>query len=163
MYVGPCTSPSASANARRRRRVPPSLTKLKSAPQVAAVLDPFKVGAVNPTGTTAYIQVSYSVSASYVLGLAVAIDYSLFIVSRYRHELATGRDPEDAIGYALATAGSAVVFAGATVVIALTALAVVGIPLLTRSRHTREARPAPTRDRNLSTMSKLLSVKQLPN
>jgi RND superfamily putative drug exporter len=65
-----------------------------------------------------------------MLGLAVAIDYSLFIVSRYRHELATGREPRDAAGRASAMAGSAVVFAGSTVVIALAALAVVGIPVL---------------------------------
>jgi RND superfamily putative drug exporter len=66
-----------------------------------------------------------------MLGLAVAIDYSLFIVSRYRAELAGGRDSEEAAGRAVGTAGSAVVFAGATVVIALAALAVVGIPFLT--------------------------------
>lgn len=66
-----------------------------------------------------------------MLGLAVGIDYSLFIVSRYTHELARHRDPEDAIGAAVATAGSAVLFAGLTVVIALTGLSVVGIGLLT--------------------------------
>jgi RND superfamily putative drug exporter len=66
-----------------------------------------------------------------MLGLAVAIDYSLFIVSRYRHELEEGRSGEEAAGRAVGTAGSAVVFAGATVVIALSALAVVGIPFLT--------------------------------
>jgi len=42
------------------------VAKLKGAPQVASVADPFQAGAVNATGTTAYIQVSYSVSASYV-------------------------------------------------------------------------------------------------
>ncbi|MDQ7905393.1 MMPL family transporter [Phytohabitans sp. ZYX-F-186] len=66
-----------------------------------------------------------------MLGLAVAIDYALFIVSRYRHELAIGREGEEAAGRAVGTAGSAVVFAGLTVVIALAALAVVNIPLLT--------------------------------
>jgi putative drug exporter of the RND superfamily len=66
-----------------------------------------------------------------MLGLAVGIDYALFIVSRYRHELLSGREPEDAIGRALGTAGSSVVFAGLTVVIALAALSVVGIPFLT--------------------------------
>jgi RND superfamily putative drug exporter len=67
-----------------------------------------------------------------MLGLAVAIDYSLFIVSRYRHELAAGRDREEAAGRAVGTAGSAVVFAGLTVVIALAALFVVGVPFLTQ-------------------------------
>ena len=65
-----------------------------------------------------------------MLGLAVAIDYSLFIVSRYRHELMTGREPADAAGRAIASAGSAVLFAGSTVVVALVALLVVGIPIL---------------------------------
>ncbi|MCX5105283.1 MULTISPECIES: MMPL family transporter [unclassified Streptomyces] len=67
-----------------------------------------------------------------MLGLAVGIDYALFIVSRYRSELAEGRRPEDAAGRALGTAGSTVVFAGLTVVIALAGLAVVDIPLLTK-------------------------------
>ena len=66
-----------------------------------------------------------------MLGLALAVDYSLFIVSRYRHERAVGRDGPEAAGRALATAGSAVVFAGLTVMVALCGLAVVGIPLLT--------------------------------
>lgn len=44
------------------------VAKLKGAPQIAAVLDPFQVGAVNPTGTTAYIQVSYVVPASNLSG-----------------------------------------------------------------------------------------------
>ncbi len=74
---------------------------------------------------------SFTPVLALMLGLAVAIDYSLFIVSRYRHELATGREPRDAAGRAVATAGSAVVFAGSTVVIALVALAVVNIPLIT--------------------------------
>ncbi|MEV5686505.1 MMPL family transporter [Streptomyces sp. NPDC052164] len=67
-----------------------------------------------------------------MLGLAVGIDYALFIVSRYRSELADGRLPEDAAGRALGTAGSTVIFAGLTVVIALAGLAVVNIPLLTK-------------------------------
>lgn len=66
-----------------------------------------------------------------MLGLAVGIDYALFIVSRYTDELSRNPDPEDAIGRAVATAGSAVFFAGMTVVIALTGLSVVGIGLLT--------------------------------
>lgn len=67
-----------------------------------------------------------------MLGLAVGIDYSLFITSRYRDERAQGREPEEAVGRALGTAGSAVVFAGATVIIALAGLSVVGIPELTK-------------------------------
>ncbi|MBQ1071772.1 MMPL family transporter [Micromonospora sp. C31] len=66
-----------------------------------------------------------------MLGLAVGIDYSLFITSRYRQNLAEGLPPDEAVGRAVGTAGSAVVFAGATVVIALAGLAVVNIPFLT--------------------------------
>ncbi|HEY0248687.1 MAG TPA: MMPL family transporter [Gryllotalpicola sp.] len=66
-----------------------------------------------------------------MVGIAVAIDYSLFIVSRYRHELEEGRAPREAAGRAVATAGSAVVFAGMTVIIALAGLSVVRIPFLT--------------------------------
>jgi RND superfamily putative drug exporter len=65
-----------------------------------------------------------------MLGLAVGIDYSLFITSRYRQYLADGREGEEAVGRATGTAGSAVVFAGATVIIALVGLSVVGIPFL---------------------------------
>ncbi|WP_405557643.1 MMPL family transporter [Streptomyces canus] len=67
-----------------------------------------------------------------MIGLAVGIDYALFIVSRYRAELAEGRDREEAVGRATGTAGSAVVFAGLTVVIALAGLSVVNVPMLTK-------------------------------
>ncbi|MFB1042687.1 MMPL family transporter [Streptomyces chrestomyceticus] len=67
-----------------------------------------------------------------MIGLAVGIDYALFIVSRYRSELAEGREREEAAGRAAGTAGSAVVFAGLTVVIALVGLSVVNIPMLTK-------------------------------
>jgi RND superfamily putative drug exporter len=67
-----------------------------------------------------------------MIGLAVGIDYALFIVSRYRSELAEGRGREEAVGRAVGTAGSAVVFAGLTVVIALAGLAVVNVPMLTK-------------------------------
>ncbi|MFF3358262.1 MMPL family transporter [Streptomyces sp. NPDC002917] len=67
-----------------------------------------------------------------MLGLAVGIDYALFIVTRYRAELAEGHEREEAAGRALGTAGSAVVFAGLTVMIALAGLSVAGIPVLTK-------------------------------
>ncbi|MFF1682257.1 MMPL family transporter [Streptomyces sp. NPDC058256] len=67
-----------------------------------------------------------------MLGLAVGIDYALFITSRFRDERARGSEPEEAAGRAVGTAGSAVVFAGATVIIALVGLGVVGIPELTK-------------------------------
>ncbi|RZT16971.1 RND superfamily putative drug exporter [Kribbella sp. VKM Ac-2569] len=66
-----------------------------------------------------------------MLGLAVGIDYSLFISSRHRSQLGEGMDSEESVARATATAGSAVLFAGATVVIALAGLSVVGVPFLT--------------------------------
>ncbi|MGW0744454.1 MMPL family transporter [Streptomyces sp. NPDC002817] len=67
-----------------------------------------------------------------MLGLAVGIDYALFVVSRYREERANGHDPREATGLAVGTAGSAVVFAGLTVVIALAGLTVIGVPMLAK-------------------------------
>ncbi|MFC8078127.1 MMPL family transporter [Streptomyces sp. NPDC057307] len=67
-----------------------------------------------------------------MLGLAVGIDYAVFIVSRYASERAAGHSPPEAAARATGTAGSAVVFAGLTVVIALAGLSVVGVPTLTK-------------------------------
>ncbi|SDP66270.1 putative drug exporter of the RND superfamily [Klenkia soli] len=66
-----------------------------------------------------------------MIGLAVGIDYTLFILTRHRTQLAAGGDPEESAGRAVGTAGSAVVFAGLTVVVALAGLSVVGVPFLT--------------------------------
>ncbi|MET8757772.1 MMPL family transporter [Lentzea sp. NPDC004782] len=66
-----------------------------------------------------------------MIGLAVGIDYALFLISRHRDQLGEGLDVEESIARAAATAGSAVIFAGLTVVIALLGLAVAGIPFLT--------------------------------
>ncbi|MGB3910644.1 MAG: MMPL family transporter [Pseudolysinimonas sp.] len=65
-----------------------------------------------------------------MLGLAVGIDYTLFIINRHRRQLKAGADVRESIALANGTAGNAVVFAGATVVIALLALNVTGIPFL---------------------------------
>jgi RND superfamily putative drug exporter len=67
-----------------------------------------------------------------MLGLAVGIDYALFIVSRYREQRARGQVPREAAAFAVGTAGSAVVFAGTTVIIALVSLTVVGVPTITK-------------------------------
>ncbi len=67
-----------------------------------------------------------------MLGIAVSIDYALFIVSRYRSERSRGGDPADAAGRAVGTAGTAVVFAGLTVIVAVVALMVIGIPIITQ-------------------------------
>lgn len=85
------------------------------------------------TALTGFMNLSSTTSAmALMIGLAVAIDYALFIMSRFRHELAIGRDQREAVGRAVGTAGSAVVFAGLTVIIALAGLSVVGIPFLTQ-------------------------------
>ncbi|WP_435174092.1 MMPL family transporter [Actinacidiphila sp. bgisy145] len=81
----------------------------------------------HPLGLT-----SDTLTLGMMLGLAVGIDYALFVISRYREERARGRSPQEAAGTAVGTAGSAVVFAGLTVVIALAGLSVVGIPTLTK-------------------------------
>ncbi|GGF44846.1 hypothetical protein GCM10010922_20660 [Microbacterium sorbitolivorans] len=65
-----------------------------------------------------------------MLGLAVGIDYSRFIINRHRTQLKRGVGLVPSIGLANGTSGHAVVFAGATVIIALLALNVTGIPLL---------------------------------
>ena len=75
---------------------------------------------------------SSTMTLATMLGLAVGIDYAVFIVSRYREERARGQAPVDAVGSAVGTAGSSVVFAGLTVIIGLAGLSVVGIPALTK-------------------------------
>ena len=85
---------------------------------VTALTGPFELTETAPTLAT-------------MLGLAVGIDYALFILSRHRHNLGDGMEPREAAAQATGTAGSAVVFAGATVVIALVGLTVVNIPFLT--------------------------------
>ncbi|GAA0240900.1 MMPL family transporter [Cryptosporangium japonicum] len=88
-------------------------------------------GTLGITIATGFLDLPSNTAAlATMLGLAVGIDYALFLLSRYRHELAAGRDRDDAAGRAVGSAGTAVVFAGLTVVVALAALAVVGIPLL---------------------------------
>ncbi|MFJ6071141.1 MMPL family transporter [Streptomyces sp. NPDC093065] len=89
------------------------------------------ISAIGALGSTLELSATTSTLAM-MIGLAVAIDYALFIVSRYRAEIAEGRTPEDAAGRAVGTAGSAVVFAGLTVVVALSGLAIVNIPILTK-------------------------------
>ncbi|MBD7956098.1 MMPL family transporter [Microbacterium sp. Sa4CUA7] len=66
-----------------------------------------------------------------MLGLAVGIDYALFIVARHQDQVRDGVQPEESAARATGTAGSAVVFAGVTVLIALIGLSFAGIPFLT--------------------------------
>jgi RND superfamily putative drug exporter len=90
------------------------------------------LGLTGVTAMTAFLEVDSSATIlASMIGLAVGIDYTLFILARYRTELHHTDDRAEAVGVAVGTAGSAVVFAGLTVLIALAALAVVGIPFLT--------------------------------
>ena len=65
-----------------------------------------------------------------LIGLGVGIDYSLFVVTRYRAEVRAGRDPDDAIEHAIDTAGRTVMFAAITVVIALLGLLLLGLSFM---------------------------------
>ncbi|GAD84826.1 MMPL family transporter [Nocardia asteroides NBRC 15531] len=82
-------------------------------------------------GTSVIEVPSFTTFLASMIGIALSIDYALFIVSRYKHELAVRDSAEEAAGTALGTAGSAVVFAGLTVIIALGALSIVGVQFLT--------------------------------
>ena len=73
---------------------------------------------------------SISPMLALMLGLAVGIDYSLFIVNRHRGQLLAGMDAEESVALATGTSGNAVLFAGLTVIIALAALVVPGLPFL---------------------------------
>jgi RND superfamily putative drug exporter len=74
---------------------------------------------------------SASTTVALMLGLSCGIDYGLFILSRHRSNLLHGMTPEESVPLAMGTAGSSVVFAALTVIIALCGLTVVGIPFLT--------------------------------
>ncbi|MDH6282517.1 RND superfamily putative drug exporter [Rhodococcus sp. LBL1] len=99
-------------------------------PLITAIIG-IMIGSLGITVATGFMDLSsMTPTLAVMIGLAVAIDYSLFIVSRFKHELSLTDDRSEAAGRAVGTAGSAVVFAGLTVIIALVALRVVGIPFL---------------------------------
>jgi RND superfamily putative drug exporter len=90
------------------------------------------VGLMGITLMSAFVDLSSTApTLATMIGLAVGIDYALFIVTRHRQNLADGLDIEEAAARANATAGGAVVFAGVTVMIALAGLSVIGMPFLT--------------------------------
>lgn len=98
---------------------------------VVAALLPMAVGALAVFGGVAFtgwvanfaILPDWSVQLVSLIGLGVAIDYCLFVVNRFREELAVGSSREDALGRALATSGHAVLFSGLTVAVSLGGLA----------------------------------------
>jgi RND superfamily putative drug exporter len=99
---------------------------------------PFLFAAATITGTLGivYIVAHHMTTATYVtnlvqlIGLGIAVDYSLFMVYRYREELANGRSKDDAIVRTMETAGRAVVFSGATVAIGLALLLFMPLPFM---------------------------------
>lgn len=89
------------------------------------------IGIAGVIAATGFVDMDSTVPVvALMLGLAVGIDYALFIISRHRTQLFEGMEPEESAARAVGTAGSAVVFAGATVMIALGSLTVVGIPFM---------------------------------
>jgi RND superfamily putative drug exporter len=97
---------------------------------VVAALLPLAIGLVAILGTFAELFVLgsitdvaiYSINLTTALGLALAIDYALLMVSRYREELARGHGPGEAVVRSVQTAGRTILFSGATVVAALAVL-----------------------------------------
>jgi RND superfamily putative drug exporter len=96
---------------------------------VAATL-PLLLGVLSIIGTLAVLRVLtwftdvsvFAMNMTTGLGLGLGIDYSLFIISRFREELARGASPRDAIGITLRTAGRTVVFSAVTVILCLAAM-----------------------------------------
>ncbi len=89
------------------------------------------IGALGALSLSGVIQMaSMTPILGLMLGLAVGIDYSLFILNRHRKQLLHGSDVTESIALANGTAGTAVVFAGSTVIVALVALNMTGIPFL---------------------------------
>nr|MDT0527138.1 MMPL family transporter [Streptomyces sp. DSM 41633] len=78
-----------------------------------------------------YTQMSvFATSTVSMFGIALAIDYSLFILMRYREELRAGRDPADAVDAAMATSGLAVALSGLTVIASVTGIYIINTPVL---------------------------------
>jgi RND superfamily putative drug exporter len=88
------------------------------------------IGGITLMASSTTVSVS-AVPVAGLVGLGVGVDYALFVVARYRENRAAGQDDRRALGNAMSSSGAAVVFAGGTVVIATTALAITGVGVLT--------------------------------
>lgn len=100
----------------------PLILAMVSIPLTFALLYP--VALHNSTST-------YVLSVASIVGLGIAIDYSLFILRRFREELGLGRSVSEAIGWTLATAGEAILFSGLIVMIGFIGLLLIGINMTT--------------------------------
>ena len=121
-----------------KQAVEASYKALAKAPHVASAPDPFAnaaSGLVSKDATTAFTPVLLDIptvgpTLATMIGLGVGINYALFLVTKHRDQLARGMERHESIARAVATSGSAIVFAGGTVIIALLSLWVAGIPLV---------------------------------
>ncbi len=97
---------------------------------VVAALMPVLIGGVSVVGALAVVRLItlvtdvsvFSVNVITLIGMGLAIDYALFVVSRFREELAAGRTSEEAAEITMATAGRTVLFSGLTVAAAMSSL-----------------------------------------
>ncbi|MDE2745257.1 MAG: MMPL family transporter [Chloroflexota bacterium] len=98
---------------------------------VVSALVGLGVGTVGVLLAAAYLDIS-TIAPTFgaMLGIGVGIDYALFVIARYREQLAAGVDPREAVRASVTTAGRAVAFAGSIVVVALLGLFAIGIPLI---------------------------------
>jgi putative drug exporter of the RND superfamily len=88
------------------------------------------IGAITLLASPMTVSVS-AIPVAGLVGLGVGVDYALFVVARYRENRTAGQDNRSALSNAMSSSGAAVVFAGGTVVIATTALAITGVGILT--------------------------------
>ena len=98
---------------------------------IVSALVGLALGTVGILLAAAYLDIS-TVAPTFgaMLGIGVGIDYALFVIARFREQLATGIEPREAARAAVTTAGRAVAFAGSIVVVALLGLFAIGIPLI---------------------------------
>ncbi len=87
------------------------------------------LGVLSPVAHHAELSIFLENTAT-MLGLGIGVDYSLFIISRFKEELRNGRDPSDAVTVALETSGRTVVFSGITVLLTMSALFIVKLDVI---------------------------------
>ena len=105
---------------------------------LVAALSPLVIGAIAILGAFVAVRALtyvtdisvFAINVITLLGLGMAVDYSLFVVSRFREELANGKDVPDAIRVTVATAGRTVMVSGLTIVLALSSLLIFPQPFL---------------------------------
>lgn len=91
-------------------------------PLVLGVVSVVVTGALIHLISTMTLMSVFVTNMASMIGIGVAVDYSLFVLARYREEIRAGREPEQARAVALATSGVAVLFSGATVIVSLAGL-----------------------------------------